>query len=179
MTIVDPIAVEGVPVIMTDAYVEIGTANLSCLGEEVSIEPENKPVELTTFCGVKDYPGPVKWHFKAKLLQSFTPGATHETLSAALDAYTAEGTSVPFRVRAYKSKPVGPTNPSFEGTMIPQPYTLFGGTAGSASECDIDWIMDEAPLVVTDNAGAFATDVEPREDDDSDTEAMASNGVDS
>ena len=26
MTVVDPIAVEGVPVIMTDAYVEIGTA---------------------------------------------------------------------------------------------------------------------------------------------------------
>ena len=44
MTIVDPIAVEGTPVIMTDAYVEIGLANLSCLGLEISIEPENKPV---------------------------------------------------------------------------------------------------------------------------------------
>ena len=57
------------PVMMTDAYIEIGTANLSCLGIEISIEPENKPIELTTFCGVKDYPGPTKWHFKAKLVQ--------------------------------------------------------------------------------------------------------------
>jgi hypothetical protein len=178
MTVVDPIAVEGVPVIMTDAYVEIGTANLSCLGEEVSIEPENKPVELTTFCGVKDYPGPVKWHFKAKLLQSFTTGATHETSSAALDAYAATGDSVSFRVRAYKSKPVSATNPSFEGTMIPQPYTLFGGAAGSASEVDLDWIMDDAPLVVTDaSGGVLATMAE----DEADTtpEAVASNGVDS
>src|SRR5215471_7600978 len=62
------------PVIMLDAYVEIGAANLSCLGMEVSVEPENKPIELTTFCGVKDYPGPVKWHFKAKLAQSFDTG---------------------------------------------------------------------------------------------------------
>ena len=61
-----------------------------------------------------------------------------------------DGTSVPFRVRAYKSKAVGLTNPSFEGTMIPQPYTLFGGAAGSASEVDLDWIMDNAPDIVTD-----------------------------
>ena len=149
MTVVDPIAVEGVPVIMTDAYVEIGTANLSCLGLEVSIEPENKPVELTTFCGVKDYPGPVKWHFKAKLVQSFTAGATHETLQAALDEYATSGTSCPFRVRAYKSQAVSATNPSFEGTAIPQPYTLFGGAAGSASEVDLDWTMDSEPDVVT------------------------------
>ena len=160
MTVVDPVAVEGVPVIMTDAYVEIGTANLSCLGEEVSIEPENKPVELVTFCGVKDYPGPVKWHFKAKLVQSFTIGATHDTLKAALDGYATDGTPVPFRVRAYKSKAVGADNPSFEGTMIPQPYTLFGGTAGSASEVDIDWIMDAEPDIVTVAGTSFSRDDE-------------------
>jgi hypothetical protein len=145
----DPVEPDATPVMMTDAYVEIGAANLSCLGMEVSIEPENKPIELTTFCGVKDYPGPVKWHFKAKLAQSFDTGATHETLKAALSAYAADGTPVAFRVRAYKSRAVSATNPSFEGTMIPQPYTVFGGAAGAASEVDIDWIMDEAPTEVT------------------------------
>ena len=111
MTVVDPVPVEGTPIIMTDAYVEIGLANLSCLGENVSIEPENKPVELTTFCGVKDYPGPVKWHFKAKLLQSFDVGATHETLKSALDAYNLDdGTPCPFRVRA-RTSGRGPCRP--------------------------------------------------------------------
>ena len=145
---IDPTPPVATPVMMTDAYVEIGAANLSCLGEEISIEPENKPIEVTTFCGVQDYPGPVKWHFKAKLLQSFDVGATDETLYTALTAYQTDGTPVPFRVRPRQSQPPGPTNPSFEGTMIPQPYTLFGGTAGAASEVDVDWIMTEPPTKV-------------------------------
>src|SRR5262252_3762616 len=126
------------PVIMTDAYVQIGTANLSCLGLEVHIEPENKPVEVTTFCGVKDYPGPTKWHFKAKLAQSFDTGATHDTLSTALSTYVSAGTLVDVKVRPYKGRVVGPTNPSFEGNVIPQPYEYFGGAAGAASEVDLD-----------------------------------------
>jgi hypothetical protein len=146
---VDPVEPDAQPVIMTDAYVEIGGANLSCLGLEVSIEPENKPVEQTTFCGVKDYPGPVKWHFKAKLAQSFSVGATDEVLSQALADYASANTPCPFRVRAYKARPVDATNPSFEGTMIPQPYTVFGGAAGAASEVDVDWIMDVPPTKVT------------------------------
>ena len=144
----DPLPPVATPVIMTDAYVEIDGANLSCLGMEVSIEPENKPTELTTFCGVKDYPGPTKWHFKAKLAQSFDVGATDETLTGALDAYAAAGTACAFKVRPYKSRAVSATNPSFEGTAIPQPYTVFGGAAGAASEVDIDWIMDAAPTKV-------------------------------
>ena len=136
------------PVMMVDAYVEIGGANLSCLGIEVSIEPENKPIELTTFCGVKDYPGPTKCHLKAKLAQDFTTGSTDATLYAALQAYASASTLCPFRVRPYKSRPVGATNPSFEGSVIPQPYTLFGGAAGSASEVDIDWILNAPPTKV-------------------------------
>lgn len=149
VALADPVAPDAIPVMMTDAYVEIGTANLSCLGLEVSIEPENKPIELQTFCGVTDWPGPVKWHFKAKLAQSFSAGATDETLQGALDAYAADGTVCPFKVRAYKSRPVATDNPSFEGTMVPQPYTLFGGAAGAASEIDIDWILDSPPSRVT------------------------------
>lgn len=146
---VDPTPPAATPVIMTDAYVEIGGANLSCLGLEVHIEPENKPVELVTFCGVTEYPGPTKWHFKAKLAQSFDVGATDDTLYGALQAYQSAGTPCDFRVRAYKGRAVGPTNPSFEGTAIPQPYELFGGSAGEASEVDVDWIMTAAPTKVT------------------------------
>jgi hypothetical protein len=146
--LVDPVPPTATPVILTDCYVQIGTANLSCLGLEVSVEPELKPVELVTFCGVQDYPGPVKWHFKAKLAQSFDVGATDETLTDALDAYATAGTVCPFKVRAYKGRAVGPTNPSFEGNVIPQPYALFGGAAGSASEVDIDWILTAPPTKV-------------------------------
>ncbi len=144
----DPTPPVATPTIMTDAYVQIGTANLSCLGLEVHVDADNKPVEITTFCGVKDYPGPTKWHFKAKLAQSFDTGATDATLSGALQAYVTAGTLCPIKVRPYKSRAVGPTNPSFEGNVIPQPYELFGGTAGSASEVDIDWVYDAPPTRV-------------------------------
>jgi hypothetical protein len=137
------------PVMMTDAYVEIGGANLSCLGMEVEIAPENKPIELITFCGVQDYPGPVKWHFRAKLAQDFSVGSTDATLTAALSAYATAQTPCAFKVRPHKSSPASPTNPSFEGSAIPQPYTLFGGAAGTASEVDIDWIMSGPPTKVT------------------------------
>jgi hypothetical protein len=144
----DPTPPVATPVMMTDTYVEVGAANLKCLAESVSLEPENKPIEVTTFCGIQDYPGPVKWHFKAKFVQSFDTGATDDTLSAALDDYNSAGTACPFKVRPYASRAVGPTNPSFEGNMIPQPYTLFGGDAGAASEVEIDWIMTAAPTRV-------------------------------
>jgi|SRR5215471_5375203 len=137
------------PVMMTDAYIEIGAANLSCLGLSISLEPENKPIEQTTFCGVVDYPGPVKWHFKAKLAQDFSTGSTNDTLTAALDAYAAAQTPVDFRVRPYKSRAVGVTNPMYTGAAIPQPYTVFGGDAGTASEVEIDWIMTGPPVPVT------------------------------
>jgi hypothetical protein len=137
------------PVMMTDAYVEIGTANLSCLGIEVSIEPENKPIEQITFCGIVDYPGPTKWHFKAKLAQDFSAGSTNETLQSVLAAYQTAQTACPFRVRPYKSRPVGVTNPFISGNAVPQPYAIFGGAAGSASEVDIDWIMTAPPTQET------------------------------
>lgn len=151
----DPVAPTATPVMMTDTYVEVGGANLKCLAEEVSIEPENKPIEVTTFCGVQDYPGPVKWHFKAKFVQAFDPGATDATLNAALNAYTSSGTPCAFKVRPYGSRVLSTTNPQFSGLMIPQPYTIFGGVAGAASEVDIDWIMTAPPTRLT--AGVAAT----------------------
>jgi len=121
----DPAAPTATPVMMTDTYVEVGGANLKCLAEEVSLEPENKPIEVTTFCGIQDYPGPVKWHFKAKFVQAFDPGATDATLSAALASYASSGAPVPFKVRPFASRVVSATNPQFSGLMIPQPYTIF------------------------------------------------------
>lgn len=141
----DPTPPVATPVMMTDTYVELGGANLKCLCTSLSINPENKPIEVTTFCGVNDYPGPVKWHFVAKFLQSFDAGATDDTLQAALDAYAQDGTPVDFKARPYSSRPVSATNPEILGQAIPQPYEIFGGDAGAASEVDVDWILTGPP----------------------------------
>ena len=158
----DPTPPVATPVMMTDTYVQLSDANFTCLAESVSLEPENKPIEVTTFCGVQDYPGPVKWHFKVKLLQSFDAGATDEILSAALTAYNTAGTPMTFSIRPYSSRPVGATNPEFSGEAIPQPYTIFGGDAGTASEVELDWIMTGPPLKDT-GAGALAVEAEAEE----------------
>lgn len=132
-------------VMMTDTYVEVGGINLKCLCESVTLEPENKPIEVTTFCGVDEFPGPIKWHFKAKFVQAFGVGGTDDALTGALDAYDADGTLCVFKVRPLTGQPIGVDNPQFEGQMIPQPYTVFGGDAGQHSEVDLDWIMRGAP----------------------------------
>ena len=136
-------------VMMTDTYVEVGGINLKCLCESVTLEPENKPIETTTFCGVEEFPGPVKWHFKAKFIQSFGDGGTDAALAAALEAYQADGTRCDFAVRPFSARAIAVDNPQFEGDMIPQPYTVFGGDAGNASEVEIDWIMSGAPTRIT------------------------------
>jgi hypothetical protein len=149
----DPIPPDAEPVMMTNAYVELGGANLRCLALSVEIDPENSPISQTTFCGVQDYPGPTKWHFRAKLAQSFSAGATHDTLYSALKGYETAGDLLEYKVRAHASREVSATNPSFEGELIPQPYRLFGGDAGAASEVDIDWSCTGAPEINTGTAG--------------------------
>ena len=141
----DPTPPVATPVMMTDVYVELGAANLRCLCEEVSLTCDPNPITVTTFCGVQEYPGPPKWHMVAKFLQSFDTGATDDILSGAVTAYQTDGTTLPFKVRPRASSVSSPTNPSFEGELIPQPYTIFGGTAGSQSEVDIDWTMTAEP----------------------------------
>lgn len=141
----DVVEVPTEKVMMTDTYVEVNDVNLKCLCESVTLEPENKPIEVTTFCGITDYPGPVKWHFKAKFVQSFGDGGTDAALNGALEAYQSAGTECDFKVRPFTARAISDTNPEFSGSMIPQPYTVFGGDAGTASEVDIDWIMTDAP----------------------------------
>ena len=150
------------PVMMTDAYVEINGANLSCLTLEVSLTAENKPIEVITFCGVQEYPGPTKYHLICKFLQSFDTGATDDTLQAALAQWATAQTPMDFKIRPYKSRATSPTNPEFTGSVVPYPYNEFGGAAGTASEVDIDWILLDAPartttFAATGNGGKAAS----------------------
>ena len=145
MTVVDPTPSDATPVMMTDTYVQLGEANLKCLCESISLTADNNPITVTTFCGVSEYPGPVKWHMVAKFLQSFGADGTDATLAAAVLAYQTDGTSLAYKVRPVASAPPSTTNPQFEGERIPQEYTVFGGDAGSASEVDIDWTMTGPP----------------------------------
>ena len=138
---------------MTDTYVQLGDANLKCLCESISLTADNNPITVTTFCGVSEYPGPVKWHMVAKFLQSFDTGATDDILSAAVLAYQTDGTTLPFKVRPRAAVPASATNPQFEGELIPQEYTVFGGDAGNASEVDIDWTMTGPPTRNTGTGG--------------------------
>lgn len=150
---VDPAPSNAQPLMMTDTYVEINGANLKCLSLSVSLEVDNNPITQTTFCGVQEYPGPAKYHFVAKLAQSFDPGGTDATLSAAVSAYATSGTLTTFKVRPYGSRPVAANNPEYSGFLIPLPYNVFGGDAGNASEVDIDWT---ATGPWTKNTGAVA-----------------------
>lgn len=150
---VDPAPSNAQPLMMTDTYVEINACNLKCLSLSVSLEVDNNPITQTTFCGVQEYPGPAKYHFVAKLAQSFDPGGTDATLSAAVSAYAASGTLTTFKVRPYGSRPVAANNPEYSGFLIPLPYNVFGGDAGNASEVDIDWT---ATGPWTKNTGAVA-----------------------
>jgi len=149
----DPIETNARPLMMTDTYVEVNGVNLKCLSLSVSLEADNNPITQTSFCGVQEYPGSTKYHFVAKFAQSFDPGGTDEVLSAALAAYQTSGTYTTFKVRPYGSNPIAANNPEYSGFLIPQPYTVFGGDAGNASEVDIDW-TSQGPW--TKNTGAVA-----------------------
>jgi hypothetical protein len=140
---------EPLPYIMTDTSVKISTdgtaaglTELACVTNHVEITPDVSVTTLDTMCGSKDYPGTVKWSLVATFYQSFDPDATEEVLSAAV----ALGVPTPFEVIPYKSQPVSATNPLFSGMVIPQPYAPINGDAGDASNVEIEWSMDGAPI---------------------------------
>jgi hypothetical protein len=145
----DPTPPVATPLILTDGYVEVNGVNLRCLGLHFEVNPENKPVTVTTFCTETDYPALTKWHFVAKFAQSFAPGATDATLRAAVAAYNTAQTPAQFKCRAYSSQAVSASNPQFSGFMIPLPYRYIGGDAGTLSEVDIDWVLTAPPSVDT------------------------------
>jgi hypothetical protein len=149
------------PLIMEDAYVEIGGNDLSCVCLEVSITPEVKTVEVMTFCYVQDYPGPIKWHFTAKFAQSFDANSTHDTLTTAWqnwDGTAAFQNTAPFTVRAHQTPAASPTNPEWTGSLIPQPVTKIGGAPATVCEIDIDWSCLAEPTI---NIGTMTIKANP------------------
>jgi len=146
----DPVAPTATPLILNDGYFELGGVNLSCLVKHLEATfAENKPVTVTSFCGEVDYPGVVKYHLRATLYQTFDAGATYATLNAALAAYNANNTPVNFKARAHASRVASAANPIISGLVIPQPFDLIVGDAGSTAEVAIDWNLTGPPNVDT------------------------------
>src|SRR5215471_7600742 len=106
----DIVAATGTPLVMVDAYVEIGAANLSCFAMEVAIEPELKLIDVETFCGITSFPGPVKWHLKVKFAMSYDTGSVDATLGDGLSAYKTAGTLTAVRGRPHSGKAVAANN---------------------------------------------------------------------
>lgn len=155
----DPPEVQATPLILNDAYFELTGTNLRCLVHHLEVSAENKPVTITTLCSETDYPGVTKYHLKITFQQSYAAGAVYDTLQAALEAYSANGTPAAFKARPYASRPPAMDNPVISGLAIPQPFDLIMGDAGAASEVQIDWNLTAKPSVdrgAVDATGATA-----------------------
>jgi len=100
----------------------------------IELTPDTTVVEVKTSCGVREYPGTVKWTLKATLYHSYDPAGTNECLTAAVEG----GVPVPFTVTA-SSAVVSATNPEYTGDVIPQPFTPLSGDVGDASSFDLEW----------------------------------------
>lgn len=114
----------------TPAYV-----SLRCLMSHIEMTPEVSTVEVKTACGIREYPGTVKWTLKASLYHSFDPVGTNAVLTAAVEGEVP----VDFKVIPNMNKPVGADNPLFYGQLIPQPFTPLSGDVGDASSFDLEW----------------------------------------
>ena len=122
------------PVILVNPVLTIDDVPLECLMSHVEITPDVTTIEVKTSCGVKEYPGTVKWTLKASLYHSFDVGGTNEVLTAAVEG----GVPVPFTV-VPSSDVVSATNPEYTGDLIPQPFTPISGDVGDASSFDLEW----------------------------------------
>jgi hypothetical protein len=122
------------PIILIDPVLTIDGADLKCLMSHIELTPEVTTVEVKTSCGVKEYPGSVKWTLNATLYHNNEVGGTNEVLTAAVEG----GVPVPFTVTA-SSKPVSDTNPEYTGEVVPQPFTPLSGDVGDASSVDLEW----------------------------------------
>ena len=123
------------PVILYNPDLTINGKTLRCELSHIEMNPDVSTVEVKTACGIKEYPGTVKWTLKASLYHSFDPLGTNEVLTAAVAAAAA----VPFTVLPSSSKPISATNPQFYGSLIPQPFTPLSGDVGDASSFDLEW----------------------------------------
>jgi hypothetical protein len=154
------------PVILYSPDLSIDGKTLKCLMSHVELTPDVSVVEVKTACGIREYPGSVKWTLKASLYHSFDPAGTNEVLAAAV----AGAVQVPFSVLPNANAPISPTNPSFVGNLIPQPFTPLSGDVGDASSFDLEWSIAgwlDVPLTNIIPAGldvaAAEADTEPVE----------------
>ncbi len=123
------------PIILTDPGLTIDGVPLECLMSHVELTPDVTTIEITTSCGVREYPGKLKWTLKASLYHSHDPAGTNETLTAAVEG----GVAVPFTVIPSVGDPVSATNPEYVGEVIPQPFTPLSGDVGDVSSFDLEW----------------------------------------
>ena len=126
---------EPAPVILYNPDLTIDGVSLKCLMSHIELVPDVTTIEVKTSCGIKEYPGSVKWTLKASLYHSFDPEGTNEVLTAAVEGQVP----VPFSVTPSSSNPVSATNPSYTGELIPQPFTPLSGDVGDASSLDLEW----------------------------------------
>jgi len=141
------------PLILYNPELIIDGESLKCLMSHIEITPDVTLVEVKTSCGVKEYPGTVKWTLKASLYHSFDPAGTNAVLTAAVEGRAP----VPFSVIPSSSAVVSATNPEITGELIPQPFTTIAGDVGDASSFDLEWSIQGWDLSPTLNIVPTAT----------------------
>jgi hypothetical protein len=149
------------PLILYNPELTIDGVSLKCLMSHVEITPDVTLVEVKTSCGVKEYPGTIKWTLKVSLYHSFDPAGTNAVLTAAVEG----GVPVDFSVIPSSSAAISATNPEITGMLIPQPFAPIAGDVGDASELDLEWSIQGWTNVPTINiipgvTRARATDTE-------------------
>jgi len=141
------------PLILVNPVLTIDGVPLECLMSHIELTPDVTTIEITTSCGVREYPGKLKWTLKASLYHSHDPAGTNETLTAAVEG----GVPVPFTVTP-SSDPVSATNPQYTGELIPQPFTPLAGDVGDASSFDLEWSISGWGNVPTTSIVPVAAD---------------------
>lgn len=150
------------PIILTNPVLTIDGVELQCLMSHVEITPDVTTIEIKTSCGVKDYPGTIKWTLKASLYHNYDPLGTNETLTNCVEG----GVPVPFTV-VPSGAAISATNPEYTGELIPQPFTPISGDIGDASSFDLEWsisgwgsvpITNIVPVVMAAGAQASRSD---------------------
>lgn len=150
------------PLILVDPELIIDGSSLKCVMSHVEITPDVSTIEIKTSCGVRDYPGTIKWTLKASLYHTFDPEGTNEVLTAAVEA----NVPVPFSVIPSAGSEISATNPEFVGELIPQPFTPLSGDVGDASSFDLEWsikgwttvpVTNTVPLPLTTEAATTTT----------------------
>lgn len=135
------------PLILSNPDLTIDGQTLKCLMSHVELTPDVSIVEVKTSCGIKEYPGTVKWTLKASLYHSFDPLGTNKILGDAV----AAAVPVDFTVLPHGTLPISDTNPEYFGKVIPRPFTPLAGDIGDASSFDLEWSITGWTLLPTTN----------------------------